>query len=691
MPTDVYWASKNGLDLSREAFSRVRRYYVDLPQTIMYRRWTKAYRTYYGLAGEEDPFDIYKAMQTGDKGQLTSVKLNHVGSLGRRSVALVSQTVPDWDIVPAQSDSDSQEQADFGRKLLDYEMDTAGVGEKLFDTGEGAIIFGECTLSVDWDPLGGPPLQQPDPNIPSRTRAGDLIFRIFTPLDLVIDRYRYDREHQWKIERTWANKWDLAARYPAVADEIVAFSPSEKDRFPGAITNTLEAERLRRGDLTTDLIPMYTLKHEKTDALPQGKMAMFLSENVLLWEGPLPYERICHATIAPGKIMRTPFGDTSLHHILGLQDVIDNVFSSIASNNVALATHVVMIPKGAEWDYRELGEGLAALEVDMGPDGKHKPEVLALNHTNEVGQAFVEFAVKSAETIQGIPATLRGNPQPNIQSGAFAALVAQQALEYAGPFQYSFQQAVAKTGQFIIEILQQFADQPRVVEIAGEDHAYQVRSFTKQDLVKIHRVAVKSGNPLSRTPAFAIAVADSLLERGALGPPGDPVIARRYLQLVRTGDLDTVLSGAEAASMRIRQENEALRRGQKPPVLATDQHKQHIDEHALLLSSPESLENPKIVAPTLAHIQEHIDALRQVDPALLMLLGQTPLGPMPGMSPLPTGTPPAPPDGQPGHQPGPAPTPPPNNGAGKQPEQPKMPMNPMTGARASPQDGAIKQ
>jgi hypothetical protein len=562
-----YWASEQGLDLAREAYSRVRRYYNDLPTTVPFKRWSKAYRNYYGLAGEEDPFDISRAMQTGDKGQLTSIKLNHIGSLGRRAVALVSQTVPDWDIIPEQSDSESQEQASFGGKLLDYYMDTAGVGEKLFDTAEGSIIFSECTLSIGWDPLAGPPLKQPDPNLPNRTKSGDLTFNVFTPLDMVIDRYRYDRNHEWKIERTWANKWNLAARYPQVADRIVGMDASSKDKFPGVITNAIETDRQYKGDLC-DLIPLYTLLHKKTDALPMGKIALFLSEDVLLFEGPFPYgDDLPHATIAPGKMIRTPFGDSGLHHILGLQDVIDNVASSIASNNVALATHIVMFPKGAEYSYQEVAEGLAALEYEPGPDGKMKPEVLSLNASNEVAQAFVEFMVKSAEIIMGIPATLRGTPQPNIQSGAFAALVAQQAMEYAGPFQYSFQQAVARTGNIVIEVLQQYADQPRVVEIAGEDHAYQVRSFSNTGdsdqgvagISKIHRVAVKSGNPASRTPAFAIAAADSLLQRGALGDP--TVAAKRYLELIRTGDLETITSSGEASSMLIRREHEAFRKG----------------------------------------------------------------------------------------------------------------------------------
>jgi hypothetical protein len=699
MSDSEYWATLQGVDLAKAAFDRVRRYYADLPLTVMFRRWSKAYRTYYGLAGEEDPFDISRAMQTGERGQLVSVKFNHCGSIGRRAVALVSQTVPDWDIVPEQADSASQEQADFGRKLLDYEMDIGGTGEYLFEAAEGAIIFGECTYSLGWDPLAGPKLSQPDPKLPMRTKVGDLTRKVLTPLDLVVDRFRYDRNHEWKIERTWENKWNLAARYPNLADQITSFDPaSSKDRFPGVITNSIEADRQRKNELMTELIPLYTLLHKPTDALPDGKIALFLSEDVLLYEGPFPYgDDIPHATIAPGKMIRTPYGDSGLHHIMGIQDVLDNVASSIASNNVALATHVIMIPKGAEFDYRELAEGLAALEVDYGPDGKHKPEVLSLNASNEVAQSFVEFAIKSMETNSGISSTLRGNPQPNIQSGAFAALVAQQALEYAGPFQYSFQNAVAKAGNIIIDIFQRYADQPRVVEIAGEDHAYQVKSFSNVGdpangvigISKIHRVAVKSGNPAARTPAFAIAAADSLLQRGALGDPN--VAGKRYLQLIRTGDLDTVISSAEANSMRIRRENEALRRGEKVQVLATDTHKQDIDEHALLLSNPESRSNPAIVNNTLEHLQGHIDALRQTDPALLMLLGQTPLPPEPGMAALPTGTPPSPTQGTPGEQPGPAPVPPRNQGSnGKLPQQPQMPMNPLTGQRANPQDGAIK-
>jgi hypothetical protein len=151
---------------------------------------------------------------------------------------------------------------------------------------------------------------------------------------------------------------------------------------------------------------------------------------------------------------------------------------------------------------------------------------------------------------------------------------------------------------------------------------------------------VKSGNPASRTPAFAIAAADSLLQRGALGDP--TVAAKRYLELIRTGDLETITSSGEASSMLIRREHEAFRKGENPPVLAVHKHRQHIEEHSGFLSSPETLEDPKIGPAGLsAHPGAHPGA-EGTDPALLMLIGETPLPPVPGMLPMPMGTPPTP-------------------------------------------------
>jgi hypothetical protein len=690
LPDPPYWCAKQGLDLASASMDRVKRFYSQLVETVMWRRWVKAYRIVYGLSGLEDPHDVSRAASAGAEGELVAAKINHVGSIKRRALSLVSQTVPDFEPVPINTDSKSLEQVDFTKNLLNYCMDLKGVREKLYDTADAASIFGLAWLATLWDPRAGATLKpdQLDPMVPEKTKTGDLSFKTYDPLDVVINRFRFDQEHDWMITRDWVNRYDVAARYPALSDQIVELK-SEFSREQSTSTNSIEAERsLGSSEEAKELIPLWTLYHRRSDALPNGKIAMFLSSDIMLYEGGLPYREVPLTPICPGKMLRTPYGDAPLHHILGLQDLYDNIASAVSTNNVAFATQVVMVPDEADYSYKEVAKGLAILRYSAGVDGKQKPEGLNLTAPNGEALNFLKLLLQEMETISGISATLRGTPQANIQSGSYAALVAQQALEYLGAFQYSFQTAVSKTGNQIVQVLKQYADVPLMALIAGKSKAYEARSYDKNDLENIDRVVVRSGNPAARTAQFALAAADALLSKNLIDK-------KEYLLLQRTGSLEATVDQAEAATLNLRRENELIAAGTKPICNSLDAHRDHILGHANELASPSARENPTAQEAGLAHIQEHITALRTVDPALLNLIGQTPLPPAPSppVEPgAPQGTPPGPqmPPGMPGAQPGPDPHPPmPPNGNGQLPRLPSMPTNPLTQRPASPTDGSI--
>jgi hypothetical protein len=61
----------------------------------------------------------------------------------------------------------------------------------------------------------------------------------------------------------------------------------------------------------------------------------------------------------------------------------------------------------------------------------------------------------------------------------------------------------------------------------------------------------------------------------------------------------------------------------------TENHADHIKEHRFVIENPESKKDPMLVRTVLAHIQDHIDTWRRMDPALLMLTGQIPPPPPP--------------------------------------------------------------
>lgn len=111
--------------------------------------------------------------------------------------------------------------------------------------------------------------------------------------------------------------------------------------------------------------------------------------------------------------------------------------------------------------------------------------------------------------------------------------------------------------------------------------------------------------------------------------------------------------------------------------MVTDDHSLHIREHRCVLATPESRQNPDLVANITAHMMEHVGML--ADPMLaplLQVLGQQTLG---GMMPPPSG----PQTGVPtGGKPPQDPT---------KPKQPQMPKNPATKQPWNPEDGGNRQ
>jgi hypothetical protein len=130
-----------------------------------------------------------------------------------------------------------------------------------------------------------------------------------------------------------------------------------------------------------------------------------------------------------------------------------------------------------------------------------------------------------------------------------------------------------------------------------------MKQFSGKDLDAIHRVTVDMGNPMTRTTAGKVNLADAFMERGMIENPD------QYIQVVTTGRLEPVIEGKQANLLLTKGENEQLSEGTPQRALITDNHAKHILEHSTVLANPEIRQDPMnpIVAVTLAHIQEHIN------------------------------------------------------------------------------------
>jgi hypothetical protein len=147
----------------------------------------------------------------------------------------------------------------------------------------------------------------------------------------------------------------------------------------------------------------------------------------------------------------------------------------------------------------------------------------------------------------------------------------------------------------------------------------------------IKKVIVDVGNPLSRTTAGRVQMADQLAQMKLIKNP------QQYFMVMETGRLDTLIEGDISDLLLIKRENEWLLEGKDVFANPLDQHRMHIMEHRAVINDPELRQNPELLSKVQEHLQEHIDLLRTVDPDLLMLINEQPLQDqmMPQQPPMP--------------------------------------------------------
>ena len=264
----------------------------------------------------------------------------------------------------------------------------------------------------------------------------------------------------------------------------------------------------------------------------------------------------------------------------------------------------------------------------------------------------MDYVEKAMEKIVGINAVIRGDPDHSLKSGVALGRLQAMAIQFSSNFQQAWAEIQEDVGTFLMYILQDYAKTDRMVAIAGKFSKGSMKSWTGKDLDMIDRVVCDLGNPLSRTFAGRMELADKLLEKGEIN-------GKQYIQVIQSGQIESVLEGPEARIELARKENELLMDGGKVVAMVGDLHILHGQEHGALLADPDLRNRAnegdqmalEIVQNTQAHIMEHKQLHESQDAFWFVVSGEQP--------PPPQGPPP-PEEG--GPMPGPQGPPPPDQG-----------------------------
>lgn len=637
MADNIYFALKPADQTANVLLQKADSWQVFLNSSGYLEKLRNAWKAYYG-AFYDDVSNGHQVSFSGEQGELVNLPINHFRNLASNIVNMTTSNRPAMDARAINTDNKSIIQAKLANGILDYYLREKKLERFLKKAAEFAVVMGAGFIKAEWNATAGAVYDyleddttgEPDPQRP--IYEGDIEFTSLSPFDVIMDGSKEGNNHDWYLVRTFKNKYDLAAKYPDLADKIIGLaSKSDYQKYYIGLHNLTEE---------TDDVPLYEFYHKKTDAMPNGRYMLFCSQEVVLQNIGLPYRVLPIFRISAGDILGTPYGYTPMFDFLPIQEAINTLYSTVLTNQSAFGVQNLWTKPNSGLNVTNLSGGMNHVESE------EKPEALNLTQTPKEIFDFIQMLEKVGETLTGVNSVARGNPEASLRTGAALALVQSMALQFNSGLQEAYIELIEDIGTSIIQILQDYAKTPRMVAIVGKENKTKLKEFQSDDISNIVRVYVDVGNPLAKTIAGRMELASNMMQYGGLNDP------KQIFQVLNTGVIDD-LDGAEEDELNlIKLENESLMDGEIPPVMITDEHKQHIDEHKRCLQDPELRKDAGLVQRVTQHIQAHIQQLQQGNPELLQLLGQQPIpppqppGPPPG-PPQPQQGPPGPPQGQP--------------------------------------------
>jgi hypothetical protein len=629
MNEEVYFAARSPEDCAAVLMQKSESFYTTLNSNKYLDKLYNMYRYYYGTHYDDSNSSGHQISFAGEQGELVQVPVNHFRNLAKNIINMITANRPILEARAINTDYKSLSQTYLANGILDYYMREKGLEEVVNEAVEMSLILGAAFVKMAWNSMKGEVYETDDAGKPLLN--GEMEFSLLSPLDVVVDGTleRYD-DREWVITRSYITRYNLLAKYPQYHNEIMQIKTK----------NNPSATRLGSfSNDKTDLIPVYEFFHKKTEALEDGRYMLYLNDKAVLMDVPLPYRDIPIFRLAPSSIMGTPYGYSDMFDIYPIQEMMNSIYSGISTNQNAHLVQSLFIPRGSDIIPDSVIGGMNIIE------GTEPPQAIQLTSTPEEAFKFLEILKQDAETLVGVNSVTRGNPEASLRSGTALALVQSMSIQFQSGFQRAYVKFLENVGTSLIEILKDYASAPKMIAIVGKNKAPLLKEFTGDMIRDVQRVVVDVGNPLSRTIAGRVEMADHLAQMKLIQNP------QQYMMVMETGRIDSMYEGDMSDLLNIKRENELLLEGEEVFADILDRHRMHISEHRCIINDPELRAQPELYAAVKAHIQEHIMMLRTVDPDLLQLIGETPLmNPMQQQGVVPDGgqLPPEEMPGQPG-------------------------------------------
>lgn len=571
---------------------------------------------YYASMLEPQAWDT-SMMFEGDKGEFVKAIIPKARTLIRQYVSLATKQRYSFDCVTDVADSNPMNTARLGAAIVKSESEKHKIdllSERIVET---CSIEGWAFVTNTWNTGKGKIWGRADEE-GNMLYSGGTDIELYTIQDCVFDwTAKSPEDLEWMILRKKMNRWSLAAQFPELIEQIKALPAAFDERL------AMPTLAMETGDRNEDMVYVREFYHKPTPALPFGRMTIYCNQEVVLFDGENPYEGIPGVMFLFQPIKNTLLGYAMMSSLVAAQELMTAETSTIASNHSAFGVQSVLVPKGSNISVNQIAKGMTFIDyTPQNADGGGKPEPLQLTATPPEVFNFLDRMSATLEEMSMINSTLRGQPPANVTSGAMAATLSANALEFIYSDTKGLTLGLEQLMGMSIRNFQKFASVEQVIDVVGEGNTSSAQQFQSDQLSGIKQVKIRQGNPLLNTIAGRLQLGESILP---LLQAGKTDAVSRYMGLLEGAPIETLFDTELSENASVSMEIEALQRGENVAPLITDNHPMFMRAYQKLLYNPAVRQNGQLVQTLLTLLQERATLEMQCPPDLKAILRNQPM------------------------------------------------------------------
>ena len=264
---------------------------------------------------------------------------------------------------------------------------------------------------------------------------------------------------------------------------------------------------------------------------PEGAFFVWIDEQLLYVRKSWPYSKPAYPFM---KLDHVPTGrfyaDSIIIDLIPLQREFNRTRSQIVESKNRMAKPQLMAIQGSVDASKMTSE--PGLIIQVKP-GYQMPVPIALQNLPQYVTEEVERIARDFDDLSAVNEVTRGNTPPGVEAAAAISYLQEENDNIFGPSVSSIEEAVEKTGQWLLHFVSEYWEETRKINVLGQNRVWESFEYTKGSINQNTSFYVEAGSAAPRSKAGKQAFLMELAERQYITPEQ----LLKYLDMTETGKL----------------------------------------------------------------------------------------------------------------------------------------------------------